>query len=63
MTLRISKPSFNIREKINEMDGEVPRHKMPAGSIIQVVQGKLTSQTESTAGQNTRVDVGLSASM
>ena len=45
------------------MDGEVPRHKMPAGSIIQVVQGKLTSQTESTAGQNTRVDVGLSASM
>ena len=21
MTLRISKPSFNIREKINEMDG------------------------------------------
>ena len=63
MTLRISKPSFNIREKINEMDGEVPRHKMPAGSIIQVVQGKLTSQTESTAGTNTRVDVGLSASM
>ena len=63
MTLRISKPSFNIREKINEMDGEIPRHKMPAGCIIQVVQGKLTSQTESTAGQNTRVDVGLSASM
>ena len=63
MTLRISKPSFNIREKINEMDGEIPRHKMPAGCIIQVVQGKLTSQTESSAGTNTRVDVGLSASM
>ena len=63
MTLRISKPSFNIREKINEMDGEVPRHKMPAGSIIQVVQGKLTSQTESSAGAGTPVDVGLSVSM
>ena len=63
MTLRISKPSFNIREKINEMDGEVPRHKMPSGSIIQVVQGKLTTQTESTAGVGTNVDVGLYASM
>tara|TARA_Y100000992_G_scaffold120041_1_gene78661 strand:+ start:182 stop:730 length:549 start_codon:yes stop_codon:yes gene_type:complete len=63
MTLRISKPSFNIREKINEMDGEVSREKMPSGSIIQVVQGKLTSQTESSAGQNVNVDIGLSASM
>ena len=44
------------------MDGEVPRHKMPAGSIIQVVQGKLTSQTESSAGAGTPVDVGLSVS-
>jgi len=63
MTLRVSKPSFNIREKINEMDGVIPREKMPAGSIIQVVQGKLTSQTESSAGVGTRVDIGLSASM
>ena len=63
MTLRISKPSFNIREKINEMDGEIPRHKMPAGSIIQVVQGKLTTQTESTAGTGVNVDVGLYVSM
>ena len=63
MTLRISKPSFNIREKINEMDGEVPRHKMPSGSIIQVVQGKLTTQTESSAGTGVNVDVGLYVSM
>lgn len=63
MTLRVSKSSFNIREKINEMDGVIPREKMPAGSIIQVVQGKLTSQTESSAGTGTEVDIGLSASM
>ena len=63
MTLRISKPSFNIREKINEMDGRVSRENMPSGSIIQVVQGKLTSQTESSAGAGTPVDVGLYVSM
>ena len=61
MTLRIAKPTFNVREKINELEGTVPYHKMPQGSVIQVVQGKLTTQTESTAGVGTRVDVGLYA--
>ena len=61
MSLRITKPAFNVREKINELDGIVPYSKMPQGSVIQVVQGKLTTQTESTAGVGTRVDVGLYA--
>ena len=63
MTLRIVKPAFNIREKINELEGTVPYDKMPQGSVIQVVQGRLTDQTESTAGQNVDVDIGLYAYM
>ena len=63
MTLRIAKPTFNVREKINELEGTVPYHKMPQGSVIQVVQGRLTDQTESTAGQNVDVDIGLYAYM
>ena len=63
MTIRIEKAGFNIREKINEMDGMVPYHKMPPGSVIQVVQGRLTSQTESTAGNGVRVDLGLEVSI
>ena len=59
MVVRIEKAGFNIREKINEMDGIVPYHKMPPGSVIQVVQGRLTSQTESTAGTGVRVTLGL----
>ena len=59
MVLRVEKESFNIREKINELDGIVPYHKLPPGSVIQVQQGRLTSQTESTAATNTRVTLGL----
>ena len=59
MTVRIEKAAFNIREKINEMDGVTPYHKMPPGSVIQVQQGVLSSQTESTAGSGVRVTLGL----
>lgn len=59
MTLRIEKAAFNIREKINEMDGVTPYHKMPPGSVIQVQQGRQPNQTESTAATNTRVTIGM----
>ena len=59
MVVRIEKAGFNIREKINELDGVTPYHKMPPGSVIQVQQGVLTSQTESTAGTGVRVTLGL----
>ena len=37
MTVRITKPEFNLREKLSELDySRVPYEKMPAGSIIQV---------------------------
>ena len=37
MTVRITKPEFNLREKLTELDySRVPYEKMPAGSIIQV---------------------------
>lgn len=37
MTVRIEKPAFNLRSKLNDLDfGVVPLEKMPGGSIIQV---------------------------
>ena len=37
MTVRIEKPAFNLRSKLNDLDyGQVPYEKMPPGSIIQV---------------------------
>jgi len=59
MVLRVEKAAFNIREKINELDGVTPYDKMPPGSVIQVQQGVLSSQTESTAGSGVRVTLGL----
>ena len=41
MAIRFSKPGFNLREKLSELDyGRVPYEKMPAGTIIQVVDHK-----------------------
>ena len=46
MTVRVSKPAFNLREKLTELDyGQVPYEKMPVGSIIQVKQNYVTDQT------------------
>ena len=43
MTVRITKPKFNLREKLSELDySRVPYEKMPAGSIIQVKQKVIT---------------------
>lgn len=47
--LRIRKPEFNVRAKLNELDyGHVPYHKMPPGSIIQTVVRTTTTQTNIT---------------
>tara|TARA_B100000214_G_C23946630_1_gene618295 strand:+ start:1112 stop:1708 length:597 start_codon:yes stop_codon:yes gene_type:complete len=46
MTVRIEKPAFNLRSKLNDLDfGQVPYEKMPVGSIIQVQQTYYTAQT------------------
>ena len=38
MTVRITKPEFNLREKLSELDySRVPFQKIPAGSVVQTV--------------------------
>ena len=63
MTVRITKPEFNLREKISELDySRVPFQKMPAGSIIQVVSA-YKGDSFSTSS-TTFVDItGLSATI
>ena len=49
MTVRISKPEFNLREKLTELDYDrVPYEKMPAGAIIQVVDHKADNSPTTT---------------
>ena len=51
MTGRITKPEFNLREKISELDySRVPYQKMPAGSIIQLVAGETEYRTATASG-------------
>ena len=46
MTVRVAKPAFNLRSKLNELDyGVVPYEKMPPGSVLQVQQTYHTAQT------------------
>ena len=50
MTVRVSKPEFNLREKLTELDySQVPYEKMPAGSIIQIKHAQLATQLLLTA--------------
>ena len=45
MTVRVSKPAFNLREKLTELDySRVPYEKIPAGSVVQVVFGSTTTE-------------------
>ncbi len=45
MTTRITKPAFNFREKLTELDyAKVPYEKMPSGSVIQVKHNYHTGQ-------------------
>ena len=50
MTVRVTKPEFNLREKLSELDySRVPYEKMPAGSIIQIKHAQLATQLLLTA--------------
>ena len=50
MTVRVSKPEFNLREKISELDFDrVPYQKMPSGSIIQLVAGETQFRTATSS--------------
>tara|TARA_B100000508_G_C11424414_1_gene260040 strand:+ start:95 stop:685 length:591 start_codon:yes stop_codon:yes gene_type:complete len=51
MTVRITKPEFNLKEKLAELDySRVPYQKMPAGSIIQLVAGETEYRTATSSG-------------
>ena len=51
MTIRVSKPEFNLREKLSELDySQVPFQKMPSGSIIQV--GYAQTKTQQSMSSN-----------
>ena len=44
MPARVTKPAFNLRDKLTQLDyGHVPYEKMPTGSFIQVKQFTLTN--------------------
>ncbi len=36
MPIRVTRPEFNLRAKINQLDGMIPYEKMPQGSTIQI---------------------------
>ena len=64
MTVRITKPEFNLREKLTELDySRVPYEKMPAGSVVQVVFNSLYGSAVSTTSasfQNSGLFVDIS---
>ena len=51
MTVKVSKPEFNLRSKLNEIGGKVSYENMPTGSIIQqrVAKGYGTGSTSHTS--------------
>ena len=68
MAVRVSKPAFNLREKLTELDSQVPYEKMPTGSIIQVVFDSTTTEAarnhSNNGGTETHIfDTNLSATI
>ena len=58
MTVKITKPSINVREKLAELDfAKVPFQKMPVGSVVQY-QSSTTGQSISTSSTS-YVDSGV----
>ena len=67
MTIRIEKPAFNLRSKLNDLDfGQVPLQKMPSGSVLQVVFAQTNteaSQTNAATTQTTLFFTNLEATI
>lgn len=63
MTVKVSNPGINLREKLSSLDfGTLPYHKMPPGSIVQVVYGERDSSSLLNSTNNW-VDTGLTATI
>ena len=59
MTVRISKPAFNLRDKLTELDfARVPYEKMPPQSIIQRKRFFVTSFKQSSSSSDLDLIVG-----
>ena len=65
MVVKITKPEFNLREKLTELDYDrVPYEKMPSGSVVQFVQASHLRMTQrfttgSTSYQATNYDLTI----
>jgi len=58
MTVRITKPEINVREKLAELDyAKVPFQKMPAGSVIQYAS--ISTGTSISTTSTSYVDTGI----
>ena len=58
MTVKVSKPEFNLRSKLNELGGIVSPDKMPTGSVIQT-QRFQTNTTTTSNNSSSYVSIGL----
>ena len=58
MTVRISKPEFNLRDTLSELNyDKIPYHKMPEGSIIQLATGETEYRTATSSSSYTPTDM------
>ena len=63
MTVRVTKPEFDLKKKLTELDySRVPYEKMPAGSVIQSVIRSTSTQSETTSTSWSGTDVYASIS-
>ena len=62
--VRITKPEFNLREKLNKLDyGRVPYEKMPAGTVIQHVFNHNAGTNHLTTTNSSFTDLSFSVSI
>ena len=60
MTVRLTKPSFNFRSKLNELDfGVVPYNKMPVGSCIQFKSTDPVNDNNSITSETTMLTLNF----
>ncbi len=52
MTVRISKPSFNLRDKISQLESRVPFERMPIGSVM-LIGRRFTSNRTNISSNHT----------
>tara|TARA_B100000902_G_scaffold92463_1_gene95804 strand:+ start:137 stop:673 length:537 start_codon:yes stop_codon:yes gene_type:complete len=52
MVVRVEKPAFNLRDKLNELDGIVPYEKMPSGSNWLLAHTTSNSRTNVSSNQS-----------